>query len=176
MRSLLYAIFLGVVWMVCQAFMPAIIGAAIDHGVADKDGSALLKYGAIMLVLGVLQALSGILRHRMAVQNWLTAAYRVVQLITRQAVRLGATLPKRVATGEVVAIGNNDLSHIGNAMDVTARAAGALVSFFFVAALLLRTSLTLGLLVLIGVPLLMLGIAPLLRPLQRRSLRHREMM
>ena len=78
-----------------------------------------------MLGIGVVQAAAGIMRHRFAVTNWLTAAYRVVQLVTRQATRLGATLPKRVATGEVVAIGTNDLSHIGNAMDVSARAAGA---------------------------------------------------
>src|SRR3954447_8100153 len=176
MRSLLYAIFLGVVWMVCQAFMPAIIGAAIDHGVADKDGSALLKYGAIMLVLGVLQALSGLLRHRMAVHDWLTAAYRVVPLITRQAVRLGAALPKRVATGDVVAIGTSDLNHLGNAMDILARAAGSVAAFIVVAVLLLRTSATLGLVVLIGVPVMLWCLTPILRPLQRRNLAQRVMM
>ena len=58
------------------------------------------------------------MRHRFAVTNWLTAAYRTVQLVTRQATHLGATLSKQVATGEVVAIGTNDLSHMGNVMDV----------------------------------------------------------
>jgi ABC-type multidrug transport system fused ATPase/permease subunit len=100
----------------------------------------------------------------------------VVQLVTRQAVDLGATLPKRVATGEVVAIGNNDLSHLGNALEITGRAAGAVVSFVVVALLLLNTSVTLGLVVLLGVPLLVLGMTPILKPLQRRALRHREMM
>src|SRR5680860_1193895 len=42
--------------------------------------------------------------------------------------------------------------------------------------ILLSTSTTLGLVVLIGVPLLLLGIGPILRPLQRRTLRQREMM
>ena len=65
------------------------------------------------------QAVSGIMRHRFAVTNWLGAAYRTVQLTARQATRLGATLPKRVATGEVVAIGTTDCRHIGDAMDVT---------------------------------------------------------
>jgi ABC-type multidrug transport system fused ATPase/permease subunit len=81
-----------------------------------------------------------------------------------------------VSTGEVVAIGTSDLSHIGGAMDVSARFAGAVVSFFVVAAILLQTSLTLGLVVLVGVPLLMLVIAPLLQPLQRRSTAHRALM
>jgi ABC-type multidrug transport system fused ATPase/permease subunit len=81
-----------------------------------------------------------------------------------------------VATGEVVAIGTNDLSHLGNAMDITARAGGAVVSFLLVAVILLRTSTTLGLVVLLGVPLLLLAIGPLLKPLQKRNLAQREMM
>ena len=175
-RTIVAAIAMGVVWMLCQAAMPAVIGLTIDRGVTSKDASALLALTGLMFGIGVVQAVSGILRHRLAVTNWLTAAYRVVQLVTRQAVDLGATLPRRVATGEVVAIGTNDIAHIGNALDVVARAAGAVVSFVVVALLLLQTSVTLGLVVLVGVPLLMLFLGPLLSPLQRRSLRHREMM
>jgi ABC-type multidrug transport system fused ATPase/permease subunit len=59
---------------------------------------------------------------------------------------------------------------------VTARAAGAVVSFFVVAALLLQTSVSLGLVVLIGVPVMLVALGPLLGPLQRRNLHQREMM
>jgi len=166
----------GVVWMVAQAVMPAVIGKTIDEGMSAQDTGRLLQLTALLLGIGVLQAVAGIMRHRFAVTNWLTAAYRTVQLVTRQAAHLGATLPKRVATGEVVAIGTNDLSHLGNAMDVTARFSGAVVSFLVVAVLLLQTSTALGLVVLLGVPLLLLAIGPLLKPLQRRTLRQREMM
>ncbi|QIK68350.1 ABC transporter ATP-binding protein [Nocardioides sp. HDW12B] len=167
---------LGITWMLCQAVMPAVVGRAIDQGVTAQDTGALLRWTGLMLGIGVVQAAAGIMRHRFAVTNWLTAAYRVVQLVTRQATRLGATLPKRVATGEVVAIGTNDLSHIGNAMDVSARAAGAVVSFVVVAVLLLQTSVVLGLVVLLGVPLMLLALGPLLGPLQRRNLAQRSMM
>ncbi|MGZ4536372.1 MAG: ABC transporter ATP-binding protein [Nocardioidaceae bacterium] len=175
-HTLLLGMFFGIVWMVAQAVMPAIIGNAIDHGVAAKNGTALLEWTGLMFAIGLIQAAAGIIRHRFAVTNWLTAAYRTVQLITRQATHLGATLPKRVATGEVVAIGTNDLSHLGNAMDVIARMAGSIVSFVVVALILLHTSTTLGLVVLVGVPVLLLAIGPLLKPLQRRSMAQREMM
>ncbi len=174
-RTLLAGMLFGVIWMACQAVMPALIGAAIDRGVATGDTRALLTITAVMLGVGLLQAGSGIMRHRFAVTNWLTAAYRTVQLVTRQATHLGATLPRRVATGEVVSIGTNDLSYLGNVMDVTARATGAVVSIVVVAILLLRSSTTLGLVVLIGVPLLLGIVGPILRPLQRRTLAHREM-
>ncbi|MCW2866365.1 MAG: yheI 1 [Marmoricola sp.] len=175
-RTLLPAMALGSIWMTSQAVMPAVIGRAIDRGVADRDGRALLAYAGLMLLVGLVQATSGIARHRFAVTNWLVAAYRTVQLVARQSVRLGATLPRRASVGEVVAIGTTDLSHLGQVMDVSARFVGAIVSFVVVAVLLLRTSLALGLVVLIGVPVLMLLVGPLLRPLQRRSDAQRGLM
>src|ERR671932_806757 len=56
------------------------------------------------------------------------------------------------------------------------RGAGAVVAFLVVAALLLSASATLGLVVLIGVPLLRLLLGPLLKPLQRRNMEQRDMM
>ncbi len=174
-RTLAGGMCFGIVWMSCQAVMPAVIGRAIDHGVAAKDGSALLSYATIMFAIGIVQAVTGIMRHRFAVTNWLTAAYRTVQLVGRQAVHLGGALSRKVSTGEVVAIGTNDISNLGQLMDVSARFAGAIVSFLLVAVILLSTSVPLGLLVLIGVPLLTLLIAPLLRPLNRRSAHQRHL-
>ncbi len=165
----------GIVWMSCQAVMPAVLGRAIDRGVSAKDQQQLVLWAGVMLAIGLLQAVTGIMRHRFAVTNWLTASYRIVQLTTRQSVRLGGSLPRKVSTGEVIAIGTTDLSHIGNVMDVTARFAGAIVSFLLVSAILLSTSVQLGLVVLIGVPLLLLLMGPLLKPLQSRSATERQM-
>ncbi|MFB9313729.1 ABC transporter ATP-binding protein [Nocardioides plantarum] len=174
-QTLLGGMAFGIVWMSCQAVMPAVIGRAIDRGVSDKDGSALLGFAALMLGIGLLQAFTGIMRHRFAVTNWLTAAYRTVQLTGRHAVHLGGTLSRKVSTGEVVAIGNSDISHLGQVMDVSARFSGAVVSFVLVAVILLQTSTPLGLLVLLGVPGLMLLIGPLLSPLQKRSAAQRQL-
>jgi ABC-type multidrug transport system fused ATPase/permease subunit len=166
----------GIVWMVAQSVMPAIIGRAIDEGVRADDMGRLWMWAMVLLGVGLLQAAAGIARHRYAVQNWLIAAYRTVQVVSRHAVRLGATLPRRISTGEVVSIGSSDLAHVGNSIEVMGRAAGAVVSFFVVAAILLNSSVTLGLVVLIGVPALLLLLGPLLKPLQRRNMAQREMM
>jgi ABC-type multidrug transport system fused ATPase/permease subunit len=165
----------GVVWMGALAVVPALVGRAIDQGVAEGDRAGLVRGSALVLAAGLVSAAAGILRHRTAVVNWLTASYRVQQLLVRQAVRLGGSLPRRVPTGEVAAVGSHDAERIGGAMDIVARLAGAVVSFVIVAVLLLRASTTLGLLVVAGVPLLTAGIAPLLRPLHRRRTRHREL-
>ncbi|WP_206051910.1 ABC transporter ATP-binding protein [Nocardioides ferulae] len=175
-QTLVGGMVFGIVWMSCQAVMPAVIGSAIDEGVAARDEGQLLRWAGLLAGIGLVQAVSGIVRHRFAVTNWLITAYRTVQLVGRQTTHLGGTLPRKVSTGEVVAIGTSDLNHLGGVMDVAARFAGAIVSFVLVAVILLQTSVTLGLVVLFGVPLLMLLIGPLLSPLQRRSARQRELM
>jgi len=169
------AIAFGIIWMVAQAVMPAIIGRAIDEGVRIPDRAALIGWAGALLAVGVVQAAAGVVRHRYSVGMWLNAAYRTVQLVSDKSTQLGATLNKRVATGEVVSVGANDIANIGNSVDVLGRAAGSIVAFFVVAGLLLASSVELGLIVLIGVPLLMVCVGPLLRPLQRRNMHAREM-
>ncbi len=175
-QTLLGGMFFGILAMSSQAVLPAVLGRAIDEGVAGGDGAKLMKWASVMLVLGIAQAVFGIMRHRFAVTNWLTAAYRTVQLVTRHAVHLGGTLPRKVSTGEVVSIGSGDIAHLGQVMDVSARFTGAIVSFLLVSVILLRTSVTLGLVVLIGVPVLMLLVGPILRPLQSRTAHQRGLM
>lgn len=169
------AIAFGIVWMVAQALMPALIGRAIDKGVAPGDTGQLLFWATLLLVAGVTQAAAGVFRHRYSVTMWLDAAFRTVQLVSRKAADLGASLPKRVATGEVVSVGANDIAHVGNSVDILGRAAGSVVSFLVVSLILLEASVTLGLVVLIGLPALLVAIGPLLKPLQDRNLVAREM-
>jgi ABC-type multidrug transport system fused ATPase/permease subunit len=166
----------GTIWMVAQSVMPAIIGKAIDAGVTHNDTRQLWLWGMVLLGVGIIQAAAGIIRHRFAVANWLIAAYRTVQVVARHSVRLGATLPRKVSTGEVISIGSADLSHVGNSIEVMGRGAGAVVSFVVVALILLHTSTTLGLVVLIGMPALLISLTPLLKPLQKRNMAQREMM
>lgn len=174
-RSVTAGALLGVAWMLSQALMPAALGRAIGDGVAARDEGALVTWAAVLLGLGAAQAVTGVLRHRFAVFNWLSAAYRTVQLVTRQATRLGSTLPKRLSAGEVVSVGLSDVSHIGDTLDIVARGSGAVVAIVVVAGILLSTSPPLGLIVLVGVPLIMAAAAPLLRPYREREQAHREL-
>ena len=62
-HTLLGGMFFGIVWMSSQAVMPVVIGRAIDRGVADQDGRALVTYAAVMLGIG---ARAGGQRHHAA--------------------------------------------------------------------------------------------------------------
>ncbi|SEG43013.1 ABC-type multidrug transport system, ATPase and permease component [Thermomonospora echinospora] len=165
----------GVLWMLSMALAPAVIGRAIDEGVAAGDTGALVRWSAVLLGLAIVQAVSTARRHRLAVFTWLGAAYRTVQVVTRQATRLGATLPRRIGAGEVVSVGVSDVSHIGDALDIVIRGTSAVVAIVAVTALMLAASPPLGLVVLAGVPLVLVAAAPLLRPYHRHNRRLREL-
>ncbi|WP_433052358.1 ABC transporter transmembrane domain-containing protein [Dactylosporangium sp. CS-033363] len=160
--------------MVSQALVPAAIGAGVD-ALTRHDRGGLLWAGAAVLGLGASTAVSGIMRHRFAVSNFLSAGFRTVQVTARQATRLGAALQKRVATGEVVSIGTTDFDQIGYSLDVTARGSGSVVAIIVVAVLLLRVSVPLGLVVVVGVPILVLVVGLLLRPLHERRRHQRQL-
>jgi ABC-type multidrug transport system fused ATPase/permease subunit len=115
-----------------------------------------------------------VLRHRFAVQNWLRASFLSVQVVAHHAARTGPAVRGRLSTGEVVATVTNDAIRIGGAFDITARLSGAVVSYVVVAAILLSTSVTLGLIVLVGVPVLAVTLGLVIRPLQARQREQRE--
>jgi ABC-type multidrug transport system fused ATPase/permease subunit len=167
-RTLALGVLWGVLWMGGQALIPGALGAGVE-AISNHDTQLALEWAAVVVALGLFQAAAGLLRHRMAVTNWISAGSRVQQLIVRQAARLGADLPKQVATGEVVAASANDVERVGSAFDVLPRFIGAIVAFLIVAAIMMATNLEMGLIVLVGVPLLTLAVAPLVRPLERRE-------
>ncbi|HEU5361882.1 MAG TPA: ABC transporter ATP-binding protein [Gaiellaceae bacterium] len=174
LRTLGLGVLFGVGWMTAQALMPLAIGRAIQNGIANRDNGSLAFWTGLLLALGVAQAVCGVMRHRLAVLNWIQASYRLAQVTAHHAARTGAPVRQRVTTGEVVATVSNDAMRAGGAFDITARLAGAIVAYIVVAFILLHASLTLGLVVLLGVPLLVLLLGTIIRPLQARQREQRE--
>jgi ABC-type multidrug transport system fused ATPase/permease subunit len=165
-RTLTLGVTWGIFWMGTMAAVPAGIGAGVQAA-SEGDEGGVLRAIAVIAVLTTVSAVTGILRHRMAVTNWITASSRTQQLVTRHAAHLGHELRRHVATGEVVAVTSSDVEKIGGAFDVLARFVGAVVAFFAVVVVLMRSSVLIGVVVLVGIPLLGLAVGPLIRPLER---------
>ena len=172
--SLLLAALFGTGWMLSQALLWAAVGAAIDHGVAGHNQFELWKWVAVVVALGIAQALCGAMRHQLAVTNWMHAAYRTVQLIGRHVTTTGTALTDTIPAGDIVNTVAADAMRIGGAFDVVARFIGAIVAWVVVSFILLTTSLQLGLIVLIGVPVLASLTTPLMKPLHATQAAQRE--
>ncbi len=173
-RTLAGGIVFGVIWMVAQALLPAALSRAVDEGLIAGDKGSLWAWSGAVIGLALVVAGSGAIRHWFAVQNWLQSSFRAVQLVGWKAADTGAALPRTVPTGEVVATVANDAMRLGGLYDVSARFAGAIVSYVVVAVILLRASTELGLLVLLGVPVLLASLSVIVKPLQKRQARQRE--
>jgi ABC-type multidrug transport system fused ATPase/permease subunit len=96
-------------------------------------------------------------------------------MVVEHAARLGAVLPRRISTGEVVAVTASDMEHIGDAYEASNRTAGAVLAFAGVATLMVVTTPVLGIVVVIGTPVLMLIVGPMMRPLERRQAEQRKL-
>jgi ABC-type multidrug transport system fused ATPase/permease subunit len=174
-RSQLLGLFWGVAWMLALAMIPAMIGRAIDRGLLARSTSGLLTWTGVVLGLAVFASAAGAMRHRSAMTNWLAAAYITVQVTSRHSVKVGADLPRLIASGDVLAIGTTDVEAVGGTFDIIARTTGGLVAMATVAIIMLTASVPLGLVVLIGVPVMMVCTVLLMRPLHRRQETYREL-
>ncbi len=173
LRNICSGALFGILWMGSQALIPAVLGEAIEAVVKKNDG-ALVRWSLLLFGLGCVSSAAGILRHRRAVWNYLLASTRVQLVVAKKASELGADLARHVAAGEVASLGATDVERIGDVLDVTARLSGAVVSYIAVATILLFESPLLGLVVVLGVPVALLVIGPLTRPLERRQTAERE--
>ena len=149
--------------------MPFALGRAVKDGIVDDDSRALALWAGVLLGLGAVQAAAGVMRHRFAVLNWLQASFRLAQVVAHHAARSGPAVRARLSTGEVVATISNDAMRAGGAFDITARLAGAIVSYGVVAFILLSSSVVLGLIVLARRARARALARNVIRPLQARQ-------
>jgi len=164
----------GIGWMLSQALIWAAVGAAIDHGIRRQDSAELWRWVGVVIALGFIQAICGAMRHQLAVTNWMNATYRTIQLIGRHVATSGTALTDQIPAGDVVNTVAADAMRIGGAYDVFARFVGAVIAWIVVSFILLSTSVELGLIVLLGVPVLASLTTPLMRPLHATQAAQRE--
>jgi ABC-type multidrug transport system fused ATPase/permease subunit len=171
--TLAAGVIFGVLWMLCQAVWPYLLGRAIDEGVAG-DRSALWGWCGALLVVAAVQAVAGMLRHRMAVSNWLRSSLGIARLIGHHSAETGPAITATTSSGEIVATVSTDSLRLGQMFDVTARLGGGIVAFIVVSVIMITSSVPLGLTVIIGVPLVASVLAFLLRPLRAKQAAWRE--
>ncbi|MFF0273877.1 ABC transporter transmembrane domain-containing protein [Streptomyces sp. NPDC094447] len=155
------------------AGLPLGMGIAVQS-VVDRDGGRLGLAGVLLVVLGAAISVGDVMLHRTAVTNWITAAARVQQLLSRKTAELGSLLTRRVAAGEVVAVSTGDVEKIGWFVEALSRfAAGAVVLVVICAGLVVYQP-ALGVVVAVGIPILALAVLPLLPRATRRADLQRE--
>ncbi|NMO89556.1 ABC transporter ATP-binding protein [Actinomycetospora sp. TBRC 11914] len=157
----------GTLWLAPAAVIPLVAGAAVDAGVSRGDTGALLRDVAVILALGLAQMASGGLLDFLGHALWLHAASATQRTVSAHVLGLGASLAPQAESGDVTAVTTSDVGRIGNLFETAGRLVGSVVAFGVVGAGLVARSPLLGAIALVGVPLAVVGIGPLVAPLQR---------
>lgn len=173
MRSAMGAL-ISSVWMVLLAATPYLMSRAVDDGLAAGDYGALAGWTGALVAVGVFNAWLSIMRHRTMTRVRMDSNFRTVKVLIGHAVRLGATLPRRIGAGEVVTIGVGDVQTISQSLTVVGPGVGAVVAYLVVAGLLVSVSVPIAVVVLLGMPLIGVLVGPLLGRLQGTETEYRE--
>jgi ABC-type bacteriocin/lantibiotic exporter with double-glycine peptidase domain len=173
-RVLLVAILFGVVGFTCSAFQPFLLGRIIDSATASGLGRTTWTWTGVMLGVGLVWIASNAIGHRWDITAWMHAAFRTSQLVTRTVSRSGHNITKELPTGEVVSSVANDTMRIGEVFAIAAQTIGSIVTYGIVVVLMLNQSLTLGLVIALGLPVVAAILALLVKPLQKRQKHQRD--
>ena len=159
---------------IIQAIVPTFLGQALDAGIENGLNGRVWGIGALLLVLFVVYAVGDTMMSYFGVTAWMRTAFDVDRLVGRQISATGKDLSRQVSTGEVATIIASDADYLGKLLEHLPALLGAAASFLVVAVLMLRTSVSLGLIVILGMPLVAAIVTLVIRPLQKRQAVQRE--
>nr|QEO73892.1 ABC transporter related protein [uncultured bacterium] len=168
-RRLVAASLLGMTHQACEAMVPVVIGVIIDEAVATGSTGTLWRWLLLLAVLFFVLSTCYRTGARITEGAGEKAAHHLrLQLGTRVLDPRGGADADRLP-GALTSIATNDAKRVGSAVTVLPYGAAALAALAISAVALLRISVPLGLLVLLGIPpLLWLG-HRISRPLEQRS-------
>ncbi|WP_079036651.1 ABC transporter ATP-binding protein [Streptomyces silaceus] len=160
---------LGMTHQGCEALVPVVIGVIIDSAVATGSSASLFRWLLVLAVLFLVLSTSYRTSARITESAAEHAAHRLrLDLGARVLDPRGGADANRLP-GALTSIATNDARRVGSVTTVLSYGVSALAGLAISAVALLRISVPLGLLVLLGIPpLLWLG-HKISRPLERRS-------
>ncbi|GIG26862.1 ABC transporter ATP-binding protein [Cellulomonas denverensis] len=171
---LLGATVMAIIGNVAAAMQPLALGIVVDDGLTHGLSSGLWSGCLLLFALGMTQVGTNVWGHRLDVENWLRAALGSSQQIGHHVTRTGDAVTETLPTGEVVATVASDALRMGEVFHILPRLIGGIVAYLTLGVVLLTISTPLGLLVLLGLPVVVAVLSLLVPPLQRRQAAQRE--
>lgn len=164
---------LSLTWILPAALTPWIFGRAIDAGILAGDAGQVAFWAGLLLLITLVAAGSGAIYHTMVVRTWLVAMYATIGSVGNKSTQLGHVITRRSPTGEVLSVAGGDANEFSHFLEITSRTLGNLIGYGMVAAIVLTINPTLGWVVLLVAPLLVVVSGLLLGPVGRAQQQER---
>lgn len=156
-RGVLWAIVGGLAWQGAAVLTPLVVERAIDRGIVPENRQTLLLWCGVLVLLGVVEASAGGMRHFFAIRNRANADAAVRDALFTRALELDARFHDRVGAGELMSRASNDAELIARLLDAAGHTVGYVLTVIAVSAILLTIDLPLALIVLLPLPLVSIG-------------------
>ncbi len=156
-----------------SALVPWALGIFLDSGIERGLTSALLPGFLLMLGMVIIRAV-GAFSEPLAMVAWMRGAFVWRRDMVHKIAGARGGGRDRKPSGEIVSAVTSDTQKVGNLMFGVPSSIGAIAAFVVIVVLMLATSLRLGLIVAIGLPVIILAMSFLVKPLQKRLNAQRE--
>lgn len=159
---------------VMGALLPVAVGKAVDAGIDHGLTIAVWTWIAVFIGLVIIQSLTDGLNMLAEISSWMNGALGSARTVAHRVARAGRSTKEEKTAGDVVTAILNDSDSVGAFTVFVAEVIAALVGFVVVAAMMLSTSVQLGLVVVIGFPLAVVAVTLLAKPIQKKLAIQRE--
>ncbi|MCX4671742.1 ABC transporter ATP-binding protein/permease [Streptomyces sp. NBC_01381] len=173
-RDVALGAILGSGHQVGEALVPVLIGIVIDRAVTGSDTGALLLWLAVLAVVYVGLALSFRFGAWSGERAATQAEHTLRGTLVRRVLHPGGGAENGRLPGALANVATEDAKRVGAVNMALMVGTSALVGLITCAVVLLRTSVTLGLVVLLGTPVLLWLGHLLSKPLETRSASEQE--
>ncbi|MFD4599963.1 ABC transporter ATP-binding protein [Streptomyces sp. NPDC058464] len=160
---------LGSVHQLGEALVPVLIGVVVDQAVAGQDAGRLVLWLAVLAVLYVCLSWSFRLGARAGERGAEEAAHELRLAVVRRVLDPRGGAGSDRLSGELANVATEDAKRVGAVNMALMSGVSAVVGITVSAVALLLTSVPLGLIVLLGTPVLLWLGHLLSKPLERRS-------
>ncbi|MEM9515611.1 MAG: ABC transporter ATP-binding protein [Actinomycetota bacterium] len=155
-----------------EALVPIVIGLAIDRAIVTGDGAAMTRWAGVLVGVFAVLTVAGLLGYFALDRAGIWIAHDVRQAIVERVLDPRGGVVAR--PGDVVSLGSNDADQVGAVSFAIGLGIGALPPLVGGSIYLLTISIPLGLVVIVGVPVVVAAIAAVSRPLVGRSEQEQE--
>ncbi|WP_033287828.1 ABC transporter ATP-binding protein [Amycolatopsis jejuensis] len=171
-------VLLGAVLAAChqggEALVPVVIGVVLDRAVANSSAWTLVGWLAVLAVVFVVLSFSYRFGSRAAERAAERAAHEIRLAVSRRVLHPRGGAEQGALAGELVSVGTSDARRVGMINAVLPFGIAGLAGLVVSAVVLLRMSVPLGLLVLLGTPPLLFLAHLIGKPLEKRSEHEQE--
>jgi putative ABC transport system ATP-binding protein len=152
----------------CEVAVPVAIGVIIDRAVSTGDGGAIVRWIAGLALLFAVLSFAGCYGLYVHERATMGAAHGVRLRVARRVLDAGGGVEDALP-GQVVSLSTVETARIGEGVGAVIVGVGAVTGVLAGAAVLLVTSWTLGLVVVLGLPVVLLAVQALSQPLVARA-------